>query len=106
MARKYARIELIGKEILEMREEGKTKREIGERLGISKEQVKNFISRYNRKQSKVKAGIALRMRGRPAKGQQKQTSEAEKDYEIKRLRMENQLLRDFLRECGRGRDRG
>ena len=42
---------------------------------------------------------APRSRGRPPKGNG--VTEKDKDNEIKRLTMENELLRDFLRVCGR-----
>jgi transposase len=42
---------------------------------------------------------APRRRGRPPKGNR--VTEKDKDNEIKRLTMENELLRDFLRVCGR-----
>jgi hypothetical protein len=44
-------------------------------------------------------GIVPRRRGRLPKGFL--TTEQEKDNEIKRLKMENELLRDFLRIAGR-----
>lgn len=50
-----------------MRESGLTYREIGEKFGFIKEQVKEFFSRYHQKQRKLTAGIAIRKKGRPAK---------------------------------------
>jgi hypothetical protein len=47
----------------------------------------------------IEAGITPRRRGRPPKGYK--LTEDEKDNEIKRLKMENELLRDFLRAAGR-----
>lgn len=44
-----------------------TKKEIGERLGFSKKQLHNFITRYNEKQRKIQAGVSLKVKGRPAK---------------------------------------
>ena len=55
------------KEILELRSQGKTGREICEKFGFSKKQYANFITRYNRRQDKIAAGIALKKKGRPAK---------------------------------------
>ena len=40
-------------EILELKSNGKTLREIGELLGFSYEQLHNFISRYNKRQRKI-----------------------------------------------------
>ena len=93
------------KEILELKKQGITNREIGLKYGLTKEQIKDFIKRYNRKQRKVEAGIALRKKGRPAKDsvvtEEMKSTElryiiARKDAKIKQLEMENELMRDFL----------
>ena len=99
MARKYTNMKVMEAQILKMREEGKTKREIAEHLGLNKEQVKNWINRYNQAQRRFENGILPRRRGRPPKGYK--PTEQEKDNEIKRLKMENELLRDFLWLAGR-----
>ena len=53
--------------------------------------IKNMITRENNKRRKVMAGQIPKSRGRkPAKTLQ------EYKYENKRLKMENELLRDFL----------
>ena len=105
MPRSYRHISEYEKEILELKEKGLTKREIGEKLGFTYEQIHNFISRHNEKQRKVAAGIALKKRGRPSKdyvgSEQDKVAElryilARKDAKIKSLEMENELMRDFL----------
>ncbi len=50
MPREYRHIQEYEKEILELKAQGMTLREIGERFGFSYEQVHNFISRYNERQ--------------------------------------------------------
>ena len=82
-----------------MREVGKTRREIAEHLGLEKEQIKNWISRHNREQVRLAAGLPPKRRGRPRKGEA--TSAEEYKYEIERLKMENKLLRDFLQSIER-----
>ena len=67
MPRSYKHIQEYEKEILELKSQGLTRREIGERLGFTCEQIHNFISRYNEKQRKLAAGIVLKKKGRPAK---------------------------------------
>ena len=67
MAREYRHIEEYEKEILRMRKEGKSRQEIGDMLGFSKEQIKGFINRHNRKQRKMAAGIPIKHKGRPRK---------------------------------------
>lgn len=86
--RKYTRIKEIEPTIIAMREAGKTRREIAEKLGLEKSQIKNWIARENRRKRKAVNGEPLRRKGRPMK----ETTEAE----LERLRMENKLLRDFL----------
>ena len=105
MARKYEHISKYEREILELKAQGLTKREIGEQLGFSYKQIHNFITRYNAKQRKIEAGIALKAKGRPPKDyeitEDMKINElkyiiARKDSKIKRLEMENELMRDFL----------
>ena len=105
MSRRYEHIKKYEKEILELKAQGLTLREIGELYGFSYEQVHNFITRYNANQRKIEAGIALRAKGRPPKDyvvtEDMKINElkyiiARKDSKIKRLEMENELMRDFL----------
>ena len=105
MARSYEHISKYEREILELKGQGLTLREIGEQLGFSYEQLHNFITRYNAKQRKIDAGIALRAKGRPPKDYEitddmkinkLKNIIARKDSKIKRLEMENELMKDFL----------
>lgn len=97
--RKWTNIKEFESEIIAMREAGKTRREIAEHLGLEKEQIKNWISRHNREQARLAAGLPPKRRGRPRKGEAKSVEEYK--YEIERLKMENKLLRDFLQSTGR-----
>ena len=104
MPREYRHIEQYEKEILELREQGLTKREIGERFGFSKEQIKGFLRRKKQREEKLSYGILPKKRGRPPKGQTEQHNAiaglqyqlARKEARIKQLEMENELMRDFL----------
>lgn len=105
MPRSYRHMQDYEKEIMELREQGLTGRQIQEKFGFSKKQYKNFITRYNRRQDKIAAGIALKRKGRPPKeyivSEQDKVAElkyilARKDAKIKSLKMENELMRDFL----------
>ena len=49
MARSYRHIQQYEKEILEMKENGLTHQEIAKRLGFTKEQVKGFVKRQQKK---------------------------------------------------------
>lgn len=100
MGRQYTHVQAVEKEMLEMKAAGKTNREIAEHFGFKdKYVVKEWVKRYNRKKRKMEAGIVPRRRGRPPKGYV--PTEQEKDNEIRRLKMENELLWDFLRLAGR-----
>ena len=105
MARRYSHIQNYEKEILELKGKGLTLKEIGERLGFTHKQIHNFITRYNEKQRKIAAGIALRKKGRPSKDYKCTETDkvnelkyiiARKDAKIKALEMENELMRGFL----------
>ena len=110
MSREYRRIEQEEEEILRMRADGYTRREICEKYGFRMKQLINFITRYNRKQEKIAAGIALRKKGRPSKdyvvSEESKIAElkyiiARKDARIKALQMENDLMRAFLSLTGK-----
>ena len=105
MPRSYRDVQMYENEIMKMRSEGKSLREIGEQLGLTHKQVHNFVTRYNAKQRKLAAGIVVRKKGRPAKNcvvTEEDNVAAlrykldRKDARIKQLEMENELMRDFL----------
>ncbi len=110
MARSYRHIQMYGKEIFEMKEKGLTHKEIAEKLGFTKEQVKGFVKREHGKERKIAAGLALKKKGRPPKDDKFSNTDkvnelkyiiARKDAKIKALEMENELMRDFLSLTGR-----
>ena len=105
MPREYRHIEGYEKEVIRLLKEGKTLRQIGEMLGFSYKQMRDFKTRYNQKQRKIAAGIAIKKKGRPAKDTVVKEEDkladlryklARKDARIKQLEMENELMRDFL----------
>ena len=57
MPRKYSHIQEHEKEIIELRSQGMTLRQIGEKLGFTYKEMRGFLSRYNRKQRKLAAGV-------------------------------------------------
>jgi len=98
--RRYTKMRLIETEIDELLAQGKSHREIEIHFGLQGDRpLHSFLKNRRRKEKKILAGIPLRPQGRQPKGYVK--PEIEKDYEIKRLKMENTLLRDFLRLAGR-----
>ena len=78
--RNYTHVQMLLPEIEAMMAERKTQRE---------------------KRRKLEAGIVPRPKGRPRKDAAPRDVATEQAYEIARLRMENKLLRDFLRFMGR-----
>lgn len=97
MARRYTQVQELLPEIKAMLTEGRSQREIAEHLGLrDKNVVKDLLKRERRKERKIKAGLKLRPKGRPRKRAEAVDIVAEQAYEIKRLKMENELLRDFL----------
>ena len=95
-------IQVLLPEIKAMPAEGKTQREIAEYYGFKDKQVvKKLLKRERRKERKKEAGILPRPKGRPRKDASPRDIVAEQAYEIRRLRMENKLLRDFLQSTGR-----
>lgn len=87
--RSYTHVWGLLPEVKRLREEGKTHREIAKELGLAnKEVVSNLLQRERMQNERIKRGDFPRRKGRLPK----ETLEAE----LERLRMENQLLRDFL----------
>lgn len=81
-----------------MWEAGATRQEITDHLGLTKAEVKNRITRYNCCQQEFnpgRKGGSERVQGLSA------NKEVEQANEIRRLQMENKMLRDFLRSVGR-----
>ena len=105
MPREYRHIEQYEMEIFELLEQGLTQRQVGERLGFRKEQIKEFVRRKREKERKIAAGITIKKKGRPAKDSVVTEEDkiadlryklARKNAKIKQLEMENELMRDFL----------
>jgi IS30 family transposase len=105
MAKRYCHVSEYEKEILELKEQGYTKREIGQKLGFTKKQIHNFITRINRNKRKMAAGVPVRKKGRPASRELNSESDklselryivARQEAKIKALEIENELMRDFL----------
>ena len=100
--RNYTHIDLVKNEVLSMLAQGKTQREVAKIFGFrDKYVVKAFVKRHNRKMKNLEAGIAPQPKGRPRKDVIPGDILKEKEYEIQRLKMENELLRNFLSVVGR-----
>ena len=99
MPRKYTHIKQYEDLILQLKEEGYSHREIGEMTGFTKEQIRGLIKRRNRMSRKSEEGYVPKPKGRPRV--RPITTEEELRKELKKLQMENELLRDFLLETER-----
>ena len=91
--REYTHIRLLYPEIKAMIEAGKTQLEIAEYYGFkNKYVVKGLLKRERRRKAE---GIPKQ------RGRKSAKTLAEYKYENKRLKMENELLRDFLQSIER-----
>ena len=99
MARKYTKVEGLTEIIRQRKSNGETNREIAESFGLTKYQVKQLMARQNRKERRIAAGYIPRPKGRPRK--ESASEEAKRNNEVVLLRMQVELLRNFLYEAGR-----
>ena len=86
--REYTHVQMLLPEIKQMLASGKTQREVAEYYGFKDKLVVKELLRRERK--KEIQGVPKQRGRKPAKTLQ------EYKYENKRLKMENELLRDFL----------
>ena len=101
MTRKYTKMEMLAEEVFRRKEAGETHQQIGEAYGLSKEQIRNPVKRQNQKKRAIANGYVPLPKGRPRKDSTPETEETKRNNELAKLRMENELLRNFLCEAGR-----
>ena len=82
MPRKYTKMEMLAEEVFRRKEAGET-------------------NRQNRKKRALENGYVPLPKGRPRKDSMPETEETKRNNELVKLRMENELLRNFLCEAGR-----
>lgn len=99
MSRKYTKVEHLISIIEERTKAGETYREIGASLGLTREEVRGAMHRHHAKERKLAAGYIPRPKGRPRK--EAASAEAKQHNELVKLRMQVELLRNFLSEAGR-----
>ena len=93
--------ELLGV-IKRLQADGLSQKEIEEHLGLKGDRpVHQLLKRERRKEARIASGITPRPKGRPKKDSAPRDTIAEQAYEKKRLKMENELLRDFLSLTGK-----
>ena len=64
---KYMHIKAIAMQIICMREMGMTRQEIADALGLEKEQIKNWVARYNHRKANMLQGLPPKSKVRPCK---------------------------------------
>lgn len=99
MSRRYTKVEALSEEVFRRKAAGETNREIGAHFGLSKEQIKELVKRQNRKQRLFAGGYVPQPKGRPRKSSLNE--EQKRNNELIELRMQVELLRNFLSEVGR-----
>ena len=99
MRQKYTKMEELAEIIMARKAAGETNRQIGESYGLTLKQVKELVSRQNRKRRLMAQGYIPRPKGRPRKNPENE--EMRRNNELIQLRMQVDLLRNFLLEAGR-----
>ncbi|WP_050698211.1 hypothetical protein [Anaeromassilibacillus senegalensis] len=99
MSRQYAKVVFLSEEILRRKAAGETDREIGKSYGLTKEQVYKLVKRQRRKTHLIASGYVPQPKGRPCKNPENE--EQRRNSEVIQLRMQVELLRNFLSEAGR-----
>ncbi len=99
MARKYTKVEELAEIVRERHQQGESYREIAVSYGLEMKQVKKLMERQRRKERMQAAGYIPRPKGRPRK--EAASEEVNQHNELVKLRMQVELLRNFLSEAGR-----
>ena len=99
MSRNYNNIEYLASEVFARKAAGETHREIAKAYNLTLKQIRSLVCRQNRKRKLAAQGYILRPKGRPRKDYQ--NDEAIRNNEIISLRMQVDVLRNFLSEVGR-----
>ena len=97
MTRKWTDIQSREQIILQMRQQGRNQHLIANALNFDKEQIKNWVKRFNRKQAQP--SVPLKRKGRPRK--RPITEPQAMALRIRELEREVELYRSFLQAAGR-----
>jgi len=82
-----------------MRRQGKSKREICEKYGFSLKQLTDFVTRYNRKQKKLAAGISIKPKGRPWKDETELPPSTQQLSKLTQLKYELAMKERHIKRC-------
>ena len=94
MSRSYVKVEQLAEEVFRRKEAGETNREIGEHFGLTKDQIKQLVTRQRRKQRMVANGYIIRPKGRPRK--REETEEIRRNNELVNLRLQGIFCKIFI----------
>ena len=99
MSRQYTKMQKLSEEVFQRKAAGETNRQIGQSYGLTKYQIKQLVARQNRKARLIANGYIPQPKGRPRKNPV--SEEQKRNNELIELRMQVELLRNFLSEVGR-----
>lgn len=94
MSRSYVKVEQLAEEVFRRKEAGETNREIGEHFGLTKDQIKQLVTRQRRKQRMVANGYIICPKGRPRK--REETEEIRRNNELVNLRLQVLFCKIFI----------
>ena len=99
MPRNYTKMEQLFEVIFARKAAGETNREIADSYGLTLTQIKQLVARQNRKGRRIAAGYIPRPKGRPRKTEA--SEDVKRNNEVAQLRMQVELLQNFLSDLGR-----
>ena len=99
MPRNYTKMEQLAEAVFTRKAAGETNREIAESYGLTLKQIKQLVARQHRKARRIAAGYIPRPKGRPRKTEA--SEDIKRNNEVAQLRMQVELLQNFLSELGR-----
>ena len=82
MPRKYTKMEMLAEEVFRRKEAGETNRQIAESYGLTKYQIKQLVTRQNRKKRALENGYVPLPKGRPRKNSAPETEETKRNNEL------------------------
>ena len=82
MPRKYTKMEMLAEEVFRIKEAGETNRQIAESYGLTKYQIKQLVTRQNRKKRALENGYVPLPKGRPRKDSMPETEETKRNNEL------------------------
>ena len=98
MPRPYINVEHLWEVVQKRKAAGETYRQIAQSCGLQMSQIKKLAYRQHRKARLIEHGYVPRDKGRPRKSS---NSESACQKELATLRMQVELLKNFLSEVGR-----